>query len=185
VPAIINEDGLLAKREIGLFKELRCHLATMDDHRNEKFDRLIIPHCQPLIEAIGHRMAFEAATNDGVEPYILDVYMTSCMKLDPAWYLENLSISRATQMEIADAAIDAFVPHATKIFEDRTEELSPYITAPIISDEQWNSYVSSLETFGQPQTFEVEPKDEVKGTLETAEITSIDELPVARQVRMH
>lgn len=68
---------------------------------SEKFDRLVRPNCQPLIEAIGHRMAFEAAAKDGVEPYILDVYTTSCMKLDPAWYLENLSISRATQMEMA------------------------------------------------------------------------------------
>lgn len=186
MPAITNRDGLLAKREIGLFEELRRHLSTMDDHRSEEFDRLIVPHCQPLIEAIGHRMAFEAAEKDGVEPYILDVYLTSCMKLDPAWYLEKLSISRATQMEMADTAIDAFIPHATKIFKDRAEELNPYIKAPMISDERWNSYVSSLETFGQPQSFAVEPKEELQdNTLEVAAVISVDGLPATRQVRVY
>ena len=165
MPEIQNKDGLLAKREIGLFKELRRHLSTMDDHRSEEFDRLILPHCQPLVEAMGHRMAYEAAVRDRVEPYILDLYTASCMKLDPAWYLENLSISRAAQMEMADAAIDTFLPHAIKIFEEMSAELSPYITAPIVSDEQWNSYVSSLETFGQSRSYTVGSKEGVEDSL--------------------
>ena len=165
MPAIENEDGLLAKREIGLFEELRGYLSIMDDHRSDKFDRLILPHCQPLIEAMGHRMAYEAAVRDRVEPYILDMYTTSCMKLDPAWYLENLSISRAAQMEMANAAIDTFLPHATRIFEEMSGELSPYITAPIVSDERWDAYVSSLETFGQPHGHAVGSKEGVEGSL--------------------
>lgn len=47
--------SLLAKHEASLIKELRGRLASASSHRDPKIERELLPHCQGLIESIGHR----------------------------------------------------------------------------------------------------------------------------------
>lgn len=44
-----------------MLEELRAVLAGMSHHRSDSYDRLILPECLNLIQAIGHRMAYDAA----------------------------------------------------------------------------------------------------------------------------
>ena len=62
MPETPNPDLILARHEAGLFEEARKIMADLQcEHRSETFNRAILPLCQPLVEAIGHRMAYDAA----------------------------------------------------------------------------------------------------------------------------
>lgn len=135
-----------------MFKELQGFLATMRHHRSDDFDRVILPECQPLVQAIGHRMAYEAAVTANVDPCLIDVYVASCVKLDSAWYVENLGLSRLEQREMEGKAIDAMFPRLEEFLE--LTEVEPYISAPIVSEEKWNGYISGLAACGDSQVCE-------------------------------
>jgi hypothetical protein len=135
---------MLARHEQGLFEELKMLLCSTNGHRSEEFDRLILPECLPFIQAIGHRMAYDAAVKSNVDQCLIDLYVASCIKLDPAWYVENLSLSRQTQREREASAIDAVFPRLEEYLAKLP--VKPYITAPIVSDETWSEHVASLKT---------------------------------------
>lgn len=145
IPKSSNPDSLLARHESGLFDELRRSLSSMDHHRSSAFDRLILPECTNLIQAIGHRMAYDAAVSRKVDDVLVDLYAASCVKLDSAWYVENVGLSRYEQRERENRAVDA-------VFERMEEflsklEVDAYVTAPIISEKSWSQYVEDMKTF--------------------------------------
>lgn len=135
-----------------MFQELQGYLATMRHHRSDDFDRVILPECQPLVQAIGHRMAYEAAVAANVDQCLIDVYVASCVKLDSAWYVENLGLSRLEQREMEAKAIDVMFPRLEEFLE--LTEVEPYISAPIVSEEKWTGYIASLAACGNPQICE-------------------------------
>ncbi|KAF9076253.1 acyl-CoA dehydrogenase NM domain-like protein [Rhodocollybia butyracea] len=140
-------DNLLARHERYLMKELKEALqATTHNHRGGDVDRQILPKCQALIEAIGHRMAHDAAVEAGVMPELTDLYVCSVVKLDSAWYCETGTASRQKQAEAEVAAYDAVLPHLSALVQGMN--VSPYVTAPIVSDEAWEAYVSELSYQG-------------------------------------
>ena len=94
VPGSTNPKSNLARHEAGLFQENRAVLTSCSHHRSDEVNRLILPQCQAMIEAIGHRMAYDAAVAAGVQQNLIDLYEVSCMKLDAAWYSEEVGIGR-------------------------------------------------------------------------------------------
>ncbi|CAA7262230.1 unnamed protein product [Cyclocybe aegerita] len=155
LPPSSDPTSLLAQHEQGLLEEYRGLLKTIGHHRSADFDRLILPECLALVQAIGHRMAYDAAVAKGVEKYILDLYVASCLKLDPSWYVEKLSIPRSQIREMEALAVDAVFPH----LEDLLGRLGvePYITAPIVSDENWAEFVKSIPPLVAPEEKVAEP----------------------------
>ncbi|TFY55180.1 hypothetical protein EVJ58_g8413 [Rhodofomes roseus] len=149
IPDATDPSSLLAKHEAGLLEELRGQLANMKHHRSPDFDRLILPECVNLVQAIGHRMAYDAAVAAGVESGLIDLYVASCIKLDAAWYVEQLGLSRAEQRAMENSAVDAVFPRLQELFERM--DVEPYISAPLISDEKWDQYVKSLVTYGDSE----------------------------------
>ena len=106
---------------------------------------MILPFCLPLVEAIGHRMAYEAAIAEGVPQYLIDLYVTSVIKLDAAWYVEHAGLGRQSQEEMEMLALDAVLPHLDSLI--REMGMASHITTPIVSDERWGQFVDSMEEF--------------------------------------
>ncbi|KAJ3572734.1 hypothetical protein NP233_g2896 [Leucocoprinus birnbaumii] len=148
IPAAADPKSLLALHEDGLFKELSGLLKNIGHHRASDFDRLVLPDCLPFVQAIGHRMAYDAAVSAGVDSCLIDMYVASCVKLDTSWYVEKLGISRLRQREMEATAIDRVFPRIEEFLSQMGVE--PYVLAPIVSDERWDAYVSRLPAYAPP-----------------------------------
>ena len=148
VPPAADPKSLLALHEEGNFQELEGLLKNIGHHRALDFDRLVLPGCLPFVQAIGHRMAYDAAVSTGVDSCLIDLYVASCVKLDPSWYVERLGLSRLRQREMEATAIDRVFPRTEEFLSLMAVE--PYILAPIVSDNRWAEYVASLPPYSPP-----------------------------------
>jgi acyl-CoA oxidase len=145
IPPSANSDGLLARYEASLFDELSATLASAPHHRSDVVNRSILPRCRAFVEAIGHRMAYDAAVAAGVSPALVDLFVARAMKLDPAWFVEEAGIGRAAQATMEESALDAVLPHVERLVGDFGAE--PYLTAPIVSDAAWDTFVEGLPVY--------------------------------------
>jgi acyl-CoA oxidase len=140
-------DNLLAQHEKGLFSELRAALATAPSHRSETYDREVLPRSLPLIRAIGHRISYDAARAAEVDGPLLDLFEASSVLQDEAWYVERLGVTRAELREREARALEAVFPRLEEYLERM--DVAAYVVAPIVSDEKWKEFVSTLEVFGE------------------------------------
>ncbi|KAI0644435.1 acyl-CoA dehydrogenase NM domain-like protein [Trametes meyenii] len=161
MPPTSNPDSLLARHEAGLFAELRDIIKGVPHHRSAEVNRLILPHCQPMMEAIGHRMAYDAAVAQGVRPALVDLYVANVVALDAAWYAEHAGLGKAAQHALATRAMDAVLPVLGELVKEM--DVFAYVNAPIVSDERWNEFVDGLKTF--EGNARVEAFSEPRGTL--------------------
>ncbi|OJT05090.1 Acyl-coenzyme A oxidase 2, peroxisomal [Trametes pubescens] len=145
MPAPENPNSLLARHEAGLFAELQGIIKGVSHHRSDEVNRLILPHCQPMMEAIGHRMAYDAAVAQGVRPALVDLYVANVVKLDAAWYAEHAALGRAAQQAAEVRAHDEVLPMLGELVKEM--DVFPYVTAPIVTDERWDAFVGGLTTF--------------------------------------
>ncbi len=139
-------ESLLAKHEEGLFSELRAALSAVPSHRSAAYDREVLPRSLPLIQAIGHRMAYDAAREAHVDGPLLDLFEVAAMLQDEAWYVERLGVTRAQLRERETRAIEAVFPHLEEYLA--CMDVAPYIIAPIVSEEKWERFLGSLQVFG-------------------------------------
>jgi hypothetical protein len=96
------------------------------------------------MEAIGVRMAYEAA-HGSLEEDILDLFVASAIRKDPAWYALNEGLDTVGQVRMEAEAAKKLLPRVDMLLE--MLEVEPYVVAPIVSDEKWNRYVDKLETY--------------------------------------
>ncbi|KAJ6546340.1 acyl-CoA dehydrogenase NM domain-like protein [Mycena sp. CBHHK59/15] len=141
----VDSESLLAKHEIGVFDSCRERLAQMSGHRSVDFGRFILPQALRLVEALGHRIAYDAAVSLGVEKCLIDLYVVNCIRLDSAWYVEHAGLTQHIQLDMESAAIEAVLPRMSDLIENMGVEA--YATAPITSQDSWDQFVASLETF--------------------------------------
>ncbi|TCD66083.1 hypothetical protein EIP91_001841 [Steccherinum ochraceum] len=147
MPEPADANSLLARHEAGLFEEARTVVMSLGaGHRSESFNRLILPLCQPLIEAIGHRMAYDAAVKAKVPQDLIDMYVANALKHDASWYIENAGLTRRKIAEIEDKAASALLPQLDALLD--ATGAAPYCHAPIVSDETWKAFVDSLPHYG-------------------------------------
>jgi acyl-CoA oxidase len=98
-----------------------------------------------LAEAIGHRLAVEAARKAGIDSKIIDLYISGVTKEYSAWYAEKGGFSRAVQRELESRAADALLPQLEDIM--RNSGMQAYSHAPMASRGVWDEFVAGLETF--------------------------------------
>lgn len=133
--------------------EAKQHLLLIGGmHRSEEFNRNILPLSLPLIQAIGHRMALEAARETGIDSKLIDLYESGVILDDSAWYTEQGGISRLAQKEMEAQAADALLPEMEKLIH--SAGAAPYSNAPMASEKLWNVFVSDLETFDGEASFD-------------------------------
>ena len=144
LPVSINPDSILARHEAGLFDELRAIVADAY-HRSTDIARRVLPLCQPAMEAIGHRMAYDAARAANVRGCLVDLYVANVVKLDSSWYSEHAALSRTAQRAAEEAAHDAVLPLLGELV--REMDVFAYVNAPIASDGAWDAFVDELKVF--------------------------------------
>lgn len=143
MPEPLDPESILARHEAGLFGEARMVLMGIDSgHRSEAFNRLVLPLCQPLVEAIGHRMAYEAAMKAKVDQDLIDMYVANVLKHDASWYIEFGGLSRRAIAEKEDRAASALLPRLESLLEETG--VGPYCQAPIVSQKAWDAFVDTL-----------------------------------------
>jgi len=145
VPLPEPKSSLLAHHACSLLQENKDILSGLDGHRTETFNHLILPQSQLVIEAIGHAMAYSAAVEANLPRPILDVYEALVIRQDPAWYSEQVGLSRIDQRLREDEAISSVMADLDSYLGDL--QIADYVSAPIITDEGWKTYSSSLPTY--------------------------------------
>ncbi|GJE98674.1 acyl-CoA dehydrogenase-like protein [Phanerochaete sordida] len=145
VPDPRDPSNYLARHEADIFQEACSVAASCLPQRSSEVNRRILPRCQAIIEAMGHRMAYEAAVAAGVQQSLVDLYVVSCMRLDGAWYVEKAGVTRETLAEMEIEALDAVLPDLARFIH--AMGIDRYVTAKIVSDERWASFVETLPLF--------------------------------------
>ncbi|KAK4140589.1 acyl-CoA dehydrogenase/oxidase [Dichotomopilus funicola] len=142
----------LAQRERAMMESTKCKIAELggyEKHRGQDFNRHILPRCRPLIEAIGHRMAYEAAKDSGVDPKVVHLFEMLCLTTNLGW---DVAEERTITPGFHDALVKAYddvLPDMLKAMQDESDD-NEYITAPIVSDESWSEFVQGLPSFEYP-----------------------------------
>lgn len=147
MPQATDTSCLLAQHEQGLFDECRTAAVKIMgfDHRSVEFNNVILPRCQSLVEAIGHRMAYEAAVAAGVDADLLALYEAGVIMQDSSWYVEHAGLTRGELFDRESRALDAVLPRLEEMLDATGAE--EYVDAPILSQEAWDNFESSLEGF--------------------------------------
>ncbi|KAJ5623247.1 Acyl-CoA dehydrogenase/oxidase [Penicillium lividum] len=147
MPPPKDPNSPIARHEASLFSEARTLLqqGANGAHRSEAFNRDILPIALPLVEAIGHRMAYESALEANIDIKLLNLYESGVMKEDSAWYVEKGGLSREIQREMEAQAADALLPQLKDLLI--ASGVQPYSNAPMTSKALWNDFVSGLEVF--------------------------------------
>ncbi|KAL4882544.1 hypothetical protein BJY04DRAFT_36871 [Aspergillus karnatakaensis] len=146
VPPTNSPESPLAQHETSLFAEAQSLLLSSGGiHRSEEYNRNILPLSLPLTQAIGHRMASEAAAAASIDPKIIALYESGVILEDSAWYAEQGGISRKMQREMEAEAADNLLPELERLVGEIGAEA--YSTAPMTSDELWHSFVEGLEEY--------------------------------------
>jgi hypothetical protein len=135
---------LAARHEVGLFKECREELAGKlgGQHRSDAFNRLMLPRCKGLIEAIGQRFFYEAAKDAGLEQVILEIYEAGIVKHNPVWFALHAGMDAPAQAAHEEAAITAAMPHLERYLEWTGGK--NYALAPIMTQTRWGAFVRRL-----------------------------------------
>ncbi|KAG6833146.1 hypothetical protein H0H87_010860 [Tephrocybe sp. NHM501043] len=143
VPLPDPSESLLALHASSLLEENVALLKSIDgDYRSDSFNALILPQSQPVVEAIGHALAYSAALRANLPQPILDVYECAVIRQDSAWYSEEGGLSRLTQRRREDAAVSAMLPDLSSYLEQL--EIAKYVQAPIVTDAGWKDYLADL-----------------------------------------
>ena len=146
MPPATKPDCLLAKYEAGLAEEALTLIASIPEgHRSQEFDRLLIPLCRPIVEAIGNRMVYEAALAAGVDPDLIALYEVGVVKENLSWYTECGLLTRAKVREMENNALDAIQPRLSEMLDQLS--IAPYIKVPILEGSTWTDFTEGLADF--------------------------------------
>ncbi|TFY67384.1 hypothetical protein EVJ58_g1658 [Rhodofomes roseus] len=147
LPPAADPESLLAKHETSLFDEYR-DIARKHGHRSKAFASLVLPRCLSLVEAVGARMAYEAALAEGVPKPLVDIYVTHTIREDLSWYVEAGMLTRASHMEKENDAFEAAFPVMGGYINGMGA--APFVRAPIVSDAKWEQFLKTLRVFKPP-----------------------------------
>ena len=121
-------------------------MAACGHPRSPAFDRLVLPQCLPLVQALGQRLAHEAALDARVRPELVALYVAACVRLDPAWFVEQGGLSRRAQADMEDAAVGGALPLLEELLVEM--DVEGWVQAPIVTEERWERFVADMPLVG-------------------------------------
>ncbi|KAJ3454915.1 hypothetical protein MRS44_013515 [Fusarium solani] len=150
LPAPRDPTAVLARREQRMMEAAMSKLKDIGGyggHRGQAFNQHILPCCRPIAEAIGHRMAYEAATELGACPKVLRLYEHMCVGTD----FRQFSCDGHTLQAFEDAAVEAYDDVFADMLQSlQNSEADAYTTAPIMSNKSWAVFVDKMQAFKGP-----------------------------------
>ncbi|KAE9387278.1 acyl-CoA dehydrogenase NM domain-like protein [Gymnopus androsaceus JB14] len=154
LPASTHPSSPLSLHEKAVLLECQKKLGNMNSHRNQDFNRFILPRCQPIVEAIGHRMTYDAAIDAHLDTTIVNLYMITAMKQDPGWYIENLGFTSSALKDMEYKALSASLPRLQDWMDATGYANVQWLTAPIVTSEKWSQFVDELAVFSSQQALD-------------------------------
>ncbi|KAF8992116.1 hypothetical protein BDQ17DRAFT_236872 [Cyathus striatus] len=148
MPQPADASSLLAAHEEALIQECREDMFSQSGSLDtkESFNKYVLPSCQKIIEAIGHRVAYEAAIEAQLPQYMIDLFVAGVIRTDPSWFLETKKLSRRDISEMEQRGIEKAMPHLEELLNGL--DVRAYITSPIISDKAWEQFEQELPRLG-------------------------------------
>jgi acyl-CoA oxidase len=119
--------------------------ASQQRHRGDDVNRLLLPRCLQFVDAIGHRMAWEAAITQGLPEPLIRLYEISAVGTDLAWYVEKRLFSRDDFFRQEDEALSTVYSHLQEYLD--AMDIAPYAVAAITSDSSWKKFSDSLKVY--------------------------------------
>ncbi|KAI0074679.1 acyl-CoA oxidase [Panus rudis PR-1116 ss-1] len=146
IPEATQQDSLLIRHERGIMEEMTTTLLQGGrDHRGSSTNQMNLPRSLPLVEAIGHRMAWEAAKAASVPAPLTDL----------AWYIERGLVSRKHFARMQSEAFNDVLERLDEYLE--ATGAAPYAVAPILSESSWDAYVQGLPSFSGNASYDAIP----------------------------
>ncbi|KAK7685063.1 hypothetical protein QCA50_011900 [Cerrena zonata] len=144
VPCSQDPNSLLSQHERGLSEEMMSIFKNSGEHhRGDFFNRMLLPRCLPLVEAIGQRMALEATVEAGVPEPLVRLYEIGAVGTDLGWYNEHGLITRSDFLGKEDTALSDVYSHLQDYLD--MMDIAPYAVAAITSDASWEKFEDSLK----------------------------------------
>ncbi|KZT19609.1 acyl-CoA oxidase [Neolentinus lepideus HHB14362 ss-1] len=146
LPTARDTSSYLARHEAGLLEECRLSLRELGgSHRDQAYSNLLLPRALSIVEAVGHRMAFEAAVAAKVKKELIDLYEAVAIQSDLAWYIECSGLTRRGHTEVENMALTAVYQNMGVIFEQCGT--APYVVAAIRDQQAWDNFVCTLKLY--------------------------------------
>jgi len=138
-----NPESLLAQHENGLLSDMMKILAELKGkHRSDAFNKRLLGRSVALVEAIGHRMAYEAAQRAGVDPHVLRLYEADAMLRDMSWYSERGLSTKEKTLNVEEEMLTLLYENLDQLLEHTG--VKPYVFAPIATENSWKRFVATL-----------------------------------------
>jgi acyl-CoA oxidase len=158
IPPPSDPTSLLAQHEQGLFADLQQSVtrdsAGATNHRSDHFAQNITPRARDLVQAIGHRFAYESALASGtVRKELLDVWEADCILQDAAWYVENTELTNRGVHERYQDAMESVRPYVNAVIDEWDMERH-FGSTPLVSKEHWDGFMGQLPVFGGDGVFD-------------------------------
>ncbi|KAK0367406.1 hypothetical protein CLIM01_15237, partial [Colletotrichum limetticola] len=151
LPQPTDPTGSLAVYEAGMIKEVtrdkNLVLGDSGSLRGTTYNNSVLPRCRAMVEAIGQRMAYEAARAQGyIAPEVLNVFEKSCIQKDPSWFVEHGHGTRSALRDNENRAYSNLLPLLPTLVE-RTNA-KDYVTAPLVEEGAMEDFIKALPAFG-------------------------------------
>ncbi|EOD44663.1 putative acyl- oxidase protein [Neofusicoccum parvum UCRNP2] len=153
LPPSPNPGSLIARYEEGLIDEARAISdagppGADGGHRGEHFNNNVLPLALPAVEAIGFRLAYDAAVAHGVPADLLAVFEAGVVLRGASWFAEHLGLARRDMLAREERALSALLPRLDELLEE--SGVDRYSSAPVLSRDSWERFVDSLPVFEAP-----------------------------------
>ncbi|KAI1392473.1 putative acyl-CoA oxidase [Hypoxylon trugodes] len=148
LPPAKIKDCRLARHEAGVWQEARDTLASvaMSSHRGKAYNTYILPRSRALVEASGHRMAYEAALDkEGFSREVLALFESTCVMSDLGWYCIDENGSRQELLAYDAEVAEKLLPRLRELLSETGA--ASWTTAPITSTEAWDELLRKLPVY--------------------------------------
>lgn len=144
LPEAQDASSLLAQREAFMLQKYQ-QLVAEHGHRSKQFSDFVLPICQSLIEAIGYRMAYDAAIAAKLPAPLIDMLVLDAVKADMGWYIEHGHMTCDKFAALEADAVERSMPSLDQWVMQM--DVESCVKAPIVSPQAWSSFMQDLPLF--------------------------------------
>jgi len=143
LPVPTHKDTLLSQRHTASIRTYSFLVASFPKgHRDDRFNDLILPHCEPGIRTLGHALAYSCALNAGVAKPLLELFEMAAVKMDAGWYAEHAGMTEAVRLQKEDQAAREALPDLKRYVDEL--QIRRSVQSPMISDERWEKWLEDV-----------------------------------------